>query len=74
MDIRIGISHSPREIDLESSQTLAEVEKIVGDALTSGSPFVRLTDDKNKVYIVPTASLAYIEIGSETNRRIGFAN
>ncbi|MEP6478333.1 MAG: DUF3107 domain-containing protein [Rhodoglobus sp.] len=74
MDIRIGISNSPREINLESAQTLAEVEKIVADALTSGSPYVKLADDKEKVYIVPTASLAYIEIGSETNRRIGFAN
>lgn len=74
MDIRIGISNSPREISFESSQTLAEVQKIVADALTSGSPFFSLADDKNKVYIVPSASLAYIEIGSETSRRIGFTS
>jgi hypothetical protein len=74
VDIRIGISNSPREIAFESSQTLAEVEKAVSDALSSGSTFIKLADDKDKVYIVPTASLAYIEIGSEANRRIGFAS
>ena len=74
MDIRIGISNSPREIAFESSQTLAQVEKVVSDALEAGSAFIKLADDKDKVYIVPTASLAYIEIGSEANRRIGFAS
>jgi hypothetical protein len=74
VDIRIGISNSPREIAFESSQTLAQVEKVVSDALEAGSAFIKLADDKDKVYIVPTASLAYIEIGSEANRRIGFAS
>lgn len=72
MDIRIGIANSPREISFESSQTSNEVEKIVADALESGSTFVKLSDNKDKIYIVPVASLAYIEVGSETSRRVGF--
>lgn len=72
MDIRIGIANSPREISFESSQTSAEVEKIVAQALDSDAKFVKLTDDKGKVYIVPTASLSYVEVGSEESRRIGF--
>ena len=31
-----------------------------------------LKDDKGKLYIVPTAALAYLEVGSEESRRIGF--
>lgn len=72
MDIRIGIANSPREISFESAQTSADVEKIVADALQSDAKFVKLADDKGKIYIVPTASLSYIEVGSEESRRIGF--
>ena len=72
MDIRIGIANSPREINFESSQTSAEVEQVVASALDSGATFIKLVDNKGKVYIVPSASLSYIEVGEETTRRVGF--
>lgn len=72
MDIRIGITNSPREISFESSQTVSEVEQIVVDALESGASVIKLRDDKGKLYIVPAAALGYIEIGSEVSRRVGF--
>lgn len=72
MDIRIGIINSPREINFESSQTAAEVETIVATALESESKFVKLVDSKGKLYIVPVAGIGYIEIGSESTRRVGF--
>jgi hypothetical protein len=71
VDIRIGITNSPREINFESAQTVDEVEKIIEQAITSGSP-VKLRDDKDKLYIVPIAAFGYIEIGSEQSRRVGF--
>ncbi|MBF4601299.1 DUF3107 domain-containing protein [Frigoribacterium sp. VKM Ac-1396] len=74
MDIRIGITNSPREISFETSQTAAEVEKVVGDALDGGKSFVTLADSKGKTYVVPTASLAYVEIGSEESRKVGFVS
>jgi len=72
VDIRIGIANSPREISFESSQTRSEVEKVVVDALDTDAKFVKLADDKGKIYIVPTVSLSYVEVGSEESRRIGF--
>lgn len=72
MDIRIGIANSPREISFETSQSAADVEKTVATALDSDSKFIKLADDKGKVYIVPLASFSYIEVGSETARRVGF--
>ena len=72
MDIRIGIANSPRELAFESSQTSAEVEKIVSAALESDAKFIKLSDDKGKIYIVPTASFSYLEVGSEESRRVGF--
>ena len=72
VDIRIGIANSPREISFESNQSSAEVEKVVADALTADAKFVKLADAKGNVYVVPTVSLAYLEIGSEESRRVGF--
>ena len=72
MDIRIGITNSPREINLESSQSSAEVEGIVTAALASDSKFFKLVDQKGNVYVVPVASFGYLEIGSEESRRVGF--
>jgi hypothetical protein len=72
VDIRIGILNSPREINFETAQTAADVEKVVADALGSDSKYIRLVDDKQKVYIIPTASFGYIEVGSEVSRRVGF--
>jgi hypothetical protein len=74
VDIRIGITNSPREISFETSQTAAEVEKVVGDALDGSKSFVTLADSKGKTYVVPTASLAYVEIGNEESRKVGFVS
>ncbi len=72
MEIRIGIVNTPRELSFESSQSAEEIAEQVQAALTSGSGFLRLTDDKGRIYVVPTAGLAYVEVGSEESRRIGF--
>jgi hypothetical protein len=72
VDIRIGITNSPREINFESSQTASEVETIIATALESESKFIKLVDSKGKLYIVPVANLGYVEVGSESTRRVGF--
>lgn len=72
MDIRIGILNSPREISFETGQSAADVEKVVAAALESDAKYIRLEDDKQKIYIIPTASFGYIEVGSEISRRVGF--
>ncbi len=72
MDVRIGIQNSPREIGFETSQSAEEVERQVAAALSGQSPLLKLGDDKGTVYVVPAAALAYVEIGSEESRRVGF--
>lgn len=72
MDIRIGITNSPRELNFETNQTAAEVEKVIAAALESEAKFIRLVDDKGRVYIVVAETFAYIELGSESSRRVGF--
>ncbi|MBO3083710.1 DUF3107 domain-containing protein [Cellulomonas fengjieae] len=73
MEITIGVQNLPREISLESDQTPDEVAAAVAAAL-SGRPALELVDTRGRRVIVPTASLGYVEIGSETKGRVGFGN
>lgn len=72
MDIRIGIQNSGREIAFESALSAAEIDQAVEAALAGGTGVLKLTDEKGRLFIVPTAALAYVEVGSEEARRIGF--
>ena len=48
MEVKIGVTDSPRELILNSAQTPAEVEKAVGDALAAASGVLALTDEKGR--------------------------
>jgi len=41
-------------------------------SISSGTGILKLSDDKGRVYIVPAAGIAYVEVGTEESRRIGF--
>ncbi|WP_417563684.1 DUF3107 domain-containing protein [Microbacterium sp.] len=72
MEIRIGIVNTGRELNFESADSADAVRATVTSALESGAPHVSFTDDKGNTFIVPTAGLAYVELGTEDVRRVGF--
>ncbi|WP_336632153.1 MULTISPECIES: DUF3107 domain-containing protein [unclassified Microbacterium] len=72
MEIRIGIANTARELSFESAQSAEVVAKSVADALESGRPAVTFADVKGNSYIVPTAGIAFVEVGTEESRRVGF--
>lgn len=72
MEVRIGIKNAARELAFESDQAAGEVEAIVANALTGGSKVVTFQDNKGRKFLVPTESLAYLEIGADQSRRVGF--
>lgn len=72
MELRIGIQHAPRELTIETDQSPADVEAIVQDAYASSAPIMRFVDDKQRVYLVQTAGVLYVEISAEEPRRVGF--
>ena len=72
MEIRIGILHTSRELAFESSQTAKEVEATVASVLEADGKVLKLADDKGRLFVVAAASLAYVEIGAEETRRVGF--
>ena len=72
VDIRIGILNSPRELAFETSEAAADIVAALTAAMEKGAPVVTLTDSKGKQYLVPTAAIGYVEIGSDSARRVGF--
>ncbi|MBX3067559.1 MAG: DUF3107 domain-containing protein [Microbacteriaceae bacterium] len=72
MEIRIGIINNARELNFETERSAAEVEKLISDALHNESKLIKFEDAKGDIFLVPIASVAYIELGSGVTRRIGF--
>lgn len=72
MEIRIGIANTGRELNFETNDSADAVREAVANALESGAAQVTFADTKGNSYIVPTASLAYVELGTEDVRRVGF--
>jgi hypothetical protein len=75
MDIRIGVTQSPREISLELADDVDRVElKTRIDAALSGAVDVLwITDKKSREVGVVAAKIAFVEIGgSDADRRMGF--
>lgn len=75
MDVRIGVTYSPKEIHIEldektdAKKLRAEIEKV----LSAGSGVLWMTDRKDRQFGVPADKVAYIEIGSPSgDRSIGF--
>jgi hypothetical protein len=73
MEVKIGIQNVAREIVLESELTAAKVLAAVDAAVAAGG-LLRLTDDKGRTVVVPTAILGYVELGAEAERRVGFGS
>lgn len=77
MDIRIGVTYTAKELDLEladdadTSALQADVEA----ALTGANPVLWVVDKRGRKVGVPAEKIAYVEIGSpESARRIGFGS
>ncbi|WP_406249560.1 DUF3107 domain-containing protein [Microbacterium sp. M] len=72
MEIRIGIVNTGRELNFETASSADEVRSQVASALEQNATHVSFVDVKGSSYLVPTANLAYIELGTEESRRVGF--
>lgn len=73
MEVKIGIADTAREIVLTSDLAPDEVEALVNDALKNPQGTLVMVDTKGARFLVPTARVAYVEIGKADSRRVGFA-
>ncbi len=72
MEVKIGVQFAPRELVLESSQSPADIEKAVAEALKADLGVLTLEDEKGRRVLVPADKLAYVEIAEAEARRVGF--
>ena len=75
MDVRIGITHTPKELEVEMpeetnrDEVVANIEKM----LQTGDGVLWLTDRKGRRVGVPVVKVAYVEVGAPSSeRRVGF--
>ncbi len=72
MEVKIGITDSPRELVLSSTQTQAEVEELVAAALRDASGMLSMNDERGRRFLIQSSKIAYVEIGVADARRVGF--
>jgi hypothetical protein len=76
VDVRIGVTYTPKEIEVElGSDTDADgIRGQIESALGTESGVLWLTDRRGRTVGVPVGKIAYVEIGAPGDeRRIGFA-
>jgi hypothetical protein len=72
MDVRIGIRDNARDISFESGLSAKDLMAKVKQAIEASEPVLELSDEKGSIILIPTSSIAYVEIGAEETRRVGF--
>lgn len=71
MEVKIGIHQAQRELVVDVNEDIETVEKLVTEAVATDG-LIALTDTKGRRVLVPTARLAYIEIGGGVTGMVGF--
>jgi hypothetical protein len=72
VEVKIGVADSPRELVVSSADSPEQVEALVTEALTGTQGLLTLVDQKGRRYVLPASKIAYVEIGPEDSRRVGF--
>jgi len=70
VEITVGMHRVNRELTVETDLDLDAATKLIQDAL-SGNSLV-LDDTKGRRVVVPSSSVAYVELGSDTAHPVGF--
>ncbi len=74
MVVRIGVTYTPKEIevDLRDDADADELVKLIEEALGDEGRTLWLTDRRGRRVGVPSSKVAYVEIGGQEDRRVGF--
>lgn len=71
MEVKIGVQNAARELHIDTDETAEAVEMQVAEAIAAGG-VLTLVDNKGRRVLVPSAKLAYVEIGHGTLGQVGF--
>lgn len=71
VEVRIGISDSPRELTIELTNSADDIEATVARALHEGS-HISFTDERGRRLIVPATKVGFVEVSARSERKVGF--
>jgi len=71
VQVRITVANVNSDINFESSLSAADIKSAVNAALKSGEALT-LEDIRGRVVLVPADKIGFVEIGEQTDRRVGF--
>jgi Protein of unknown function (DUF3107) len=73
VEVKIGVKGALRELTVDTTLGPDEVAAAVREALASDAGVLILAGEKGQQVMVPRDKLAYIEIGEQVERRVGFS-
>ncbi|MDO5500613.1 MAG: DUF3107 domain-containing protein [Propionibacteriaceae bacterium] len=73
MEIKVGIQHVAREITVETDETANQVAEAYQRAVADDG-LLTLTDTKGGRTLIRADAIAYLDLGEEKPRRVGFGN
>jgi hypothetical protein len=76
VDVRIGVTQAPREVTLEIPDDERDKARAAIEAALAGAvDTLWLQDKRGKTVAIPSAKIAYVEMGSpDGDRRVGFGS
>jgi hypothetical protein len=74
MQIRIGVQSVPKELVVETSLSADEVEEEIARAVREEGGIFSIRDSNGGRVVVPSAKLAYVEIGESGPKSVGFGS
>jgi hypothetical protein len=72
MEVKIGVRHAPRELVVDVTDTVEEIESALTEALAGDHAAFSLTDTRGRRVVVPAHAVAYLEIGTGVTGTVGF--
>ena len=73
MELHIGIQNTARELTFDVDQTAEQIEAAVAEAVSSNGIFT-VSDTKGRKALIPASALAYVSVGENEPRRVGFGH
>lgn len=73
MELHIGIQNIARELTYEVDKSPEEIEQAVNQAMAENGVF-KVEDSKGRRAFIPASTLAYVSLGEDEPRRVGFGH
>jgi Protein of unknown function (DUF3107) len=72
VEIKVGILHNNREIVVETTESSSDVQAAFEKARVSADGLLTLTDERGRKVMIAASAIAYLDIGQENARHVGF--